>query len=136
MQKDITEEDLEKFFPIKYCTDRTYANKIITYRDSDKFWPNITQQWDGPLGIWNVCIVPVLQDDIGLNMISGMFMISYVFGMMARYYPAAWLWIRRGEKWDKIYPFAYRMTQFIDEKFPKVVLDILMNHVDKKDHSN
>jgi hypothetical protein len=134
LQKTINEEDLDKFFPKEYCIERICNDKTITYKN-EKWWPNITQQWDGTLNIWNVCIVPVLKNDIGLNLISGMFMISYVFGMMARYYPTAWLGVRRGEKWDKIYPFAHRIAQFIDEKFPKVVLDILSNHTYIKDHS-
>ena len=52
-------------------------------------------------------------------------MISYVFGMLARYYPTAWISLRRGDKGDKIYPFAYRIMEFIDEKYPWVIIDFL-----------
>ncbi len=65
-----------------------------------------------------------------------MFIISYVFGMMARYYPTAWISLRRGEKGDKIYPFVYRIMEFIDDKYPKVILDFLNAPYEFQNNSN
>eukprot|EP01093_Parvamoeba_rugata_P007420 TRINITY_DN2194_c0_g6_i1.p1 TRINITY_DN2194_c0_g6~~TRINITY_DN2194_c0_g6_i1.p1 ORF type:complete len:331 (+),score=48.22 TRINITY_DN2194_c0_g6_i1:41-1033(+) len=118
------ESDLDLIFPHEYCVNRTFENKVLQY-ESEDWGPNITQKWDNTHGIGFACVIPVLKDDVGLNLISGMFMISYVFGMMARYYPTAWIALRKGEKGDKIYPFAYRMMEFIDNKFPKVIVDFL-----------
>lgn len=120
----LNEDALEKIFPLSYCTNRTYENNIVKY-ESEKWGPNVTQKWSGPFNIGDPCAIPVIGNDIGLNLISGMFMISYVFGMLARYYPTAWISLRRGEKGDKIYPFAYRIMEFIDEKYPRVIIDFL-----------
>jgi hypothetical protein len=120
----LSEDALEKIFPFSYCLNRTYENNVVKY-ESKKWGPNVTQKWNGPFDIGDPCAIPVIGNDIGLNLISGMFMISYVFGMLARYYPTAWISLRRGEKGDKIYPFAYRIMEFIDEKYPRVILDFL-----------
>jgi hypothetical protein len=124
LQGKIIESDLDLIFPEKYCKNRTFKNQVLKY-ESKNWGPNVTQRWDSPFNIGDACAIPVLKNDIGLNLISGMFMISYVFGMMARYYPTAWISLRKGEKGDKIYPFAYRIMEFIDNKFPKVVVDFL-----------
>lgn len=120
----LSKEALEKIFPSSYCANLTYENNVIKFH-STTWGPNITQIWSGPFEIGNPCAIPVIHNDIGLNLVSGMFMISYVFGMLARYYPTAWISLRRGGKGDKIYPFAYRIMQFIDEKYPRVILDFL-----------
>ena len=99
---NISDNNLDKLFPNKYCLNRTYGNKIVKY-ESDKWGPNVTQQWHGPFNIGDACVIPVLKEDVGFNLICGMFIISYVFGMMARYFPTAWISLRRGEKGDKIY---------------------------------
>lgn len=57
-------------------------------------------------------------------------MMSYVLGMMARYYPTTWIALRRAEKEDKVYPFIHRVIEFVDEKYPRVVLDFLQNAKD------
>ena len=124
LRGNISDDYLEILFPKVYCLNRTFENNIVRY-ESEKWGPNVTQRWHGPFNIGESCAIPVLKDDIGLNLICGMFMISYVFGMMARYYPTTWIALRRGEKGDKIYPSVYRIMEFIDEKYPKVILDFL-----------
>lgn len=124
LQGKIKESDLDLIFPEEYCKNRTFKNQVLKY-ESKNWGPNVTQKWDSPFNVGEACAIPVLKNDIGLNLISGMFMISYVFGMMARYYPTAWISLRKGEKGDKIYPFAFRIMEFIDNKFPKVVVDFL-----------
>tara|TARA_R110002049_G_C9175452_1_gene562569 strand:- start:10653 stop:11657 length:1005 start_codon:yes stop_codon:yes gene_type:complete len=124
LQGKIKDADLNLIFPEEYCKNRTFENQILKY-ESENWGPNVTQKWEGPFNIGDACAIPVLKNDIGLNLISGMFMISYVFGMMARYYPTAWISLRKGERGDKIYPFAYRIMEFIDNKFAKVIVDFL-----------
>lgn len=123
-QGKVQESDLELIFPEKYCKNKVYKNLKLTY-ESETWGPNITQKRASHFGIGDACVIPVLKNDIGLNLISGMFMISYVFGMMARYYPTAWISLRKGGKGDKIYPFAYRIMEFIENRFPMVIVDFL-----------
>jgi hypothetical protein len=128
-QVDIQTSDL--LFPQDYCKKKTieagYNSTIIKY-DKCNWYPNITQRWNSVFGVGDACVIPTLPNDIGLNLLSGMYMISYVFGMMARYFPATWISLKRVEKGDKIYPFVYRILDFVDDKFPQLVLDFLNTH--------
>ena len=124
LRRNIDSQYLDKLFPEIYCSERSFDNNILKYKN-ESWSPNVTQKWDGPFNIGDSCAIPVLGNDIGLNLISGLFMISYVFGMLARYYPTAWIGLRKGEKGDKIYPFAYRILEFVEKKYPTVVLDFL-----------
>jgi hypothetical protein len=54
-----------------------------------------------------------------------MYIVSYVLGMMARYFPTTWISLKRVDKGDKIYPFIHRILDFIKERFPEQVLDFL-----------
>lgn len=128
LKNSITEDKLEKLFPEEYCLERNCSKNIVRYKHAMNNWsPNVTQKWDWALDIWSACIVPVIWKDIWLNLISGMFAMSYVFWMLSRYHPTIWIWLQRGNTWDRIYPFANRILEFINDKYPKVVLDFMDN---------
>jgi hypothetical protein len=128
VQGSLNEEKLEKLFPKEFCPDKKYEiinqSTLISYKQCN-YYPNITQRWLNTLDIGDCCVIPALPKDIGLNLLGGMYMISYVFGMMARYFPASWISIKRIEKGDKIYPFVFRILEFIEKKFPRQVMDFL-----------
>jgi len=125
----IDTENVELFLPKSLCGDKgiiqNRGETTIEYKN-DGFYPNITQMWNSAFDvIGDACIVPTLPDEKGLNILSAMFMISFVLGMWARYYPTSWIGLRRGSKGDRIYPFIYRILDFIYEKYPIQVLDFL-----------
>lgn len=129
----VDDSNIELFFPNEYCGDKTIEkvnhSTIVKY-SNPKWSPNITQRWHGAFNIGDSCVIPTIPGDIGLNLLCGMYMISYVFGMMARYFPTSWISLRRVEKGDKIYPFVHRILDFIHEKYPKQVLDFLNSPYD------
>lgn len=126
----INDSTIELLFPNEYCPskeiDKREHSTIIRYKEC-QWYPNITQLWHGhgAFNIGDACIIPTLPNDVGLNSLCGIYMISYVFGMMARYYPTTWMGIQRVEKGDKIYPFVKRILDFINDKFPRLILDFL-----------
>lgn len=126
----LDQEAVDLLFPVQYCINRTIDINSVTNKTSIKFgpgkWgPNITQKWHGQFDIGDACVIPVVKGDIGLNLLTGMYVISYVFGMMARYYPSIWVSLRRVETGDRVYPFALRILDFVQDKFPRQVLDFL-----------
>jgi hypothetical protein len=128
VNKCCNDELIELLFPTKYCPDRIIsrqAHKTTIIFTCNKWMPNLTQCWKFPLDIGDVCVVPVMRDDKGLNLLGGMYAIAYVLGMMARYYPTTWISLMRSEKGDKIYPFVHRILDYIYDKFPKQVLTFL-----------
>lgn len=127
IQRELSEELLNELFPIDFCKNR-HINKCEISFDDCNWGPNITQLWhSGFQIIGDACIIPGLKNDTGLNQLSAMYAISYVFGMMARYYPTSWISLRRVEKGDRIYPFAQRVLDFISVKYPIIILDFLRN---------
>lgn len=124
----VDEAVIELLFPSEYCPSKTIEtgqNKTTLIYDECDWYPNITQRWHGAFNIGDACIIPTLENDIGLNSLCGIYMISYVFGMLARYYPTTWMGLQRIEKGDKIYPFVHRILEFIDDKYPRIILDFL-----------
>jgi hypothetical protein len=133
LQGNIEQNIIDQLFPREFCKDlnvnQDNGKTKVSYT-VDNWTPNITQRWHGAFNIGDACIIPTIKNDIGLNLISGLYMISYVFGMMARYFPTTWIGIMRGEKGDKIFPFVHRIMDFIDEKFPLIILDFLNSPYD------
>lgn len=128
---NIDENFINLVFPDKYCSnieineDSEDSSYFYISYDNNGWMPNITQKWDGPFGIGDACTVPVLADNKGFNTVSTMYALSYIYGMMARYYPSSWISLGRVEKGDRIYPLIHRTLSFIESKFPVVVLDFL-----------
>lgn len=119
---------IDLLFPNDLCKDLTVTQDRrktkVNFRTNSMI-PNITQIWHRPSHIGDACFIPPIKDHVGFNLISGLYMVSFVFGMMARYFPTTWIGIMRGEKGDKIFPFVHRIMDFIDEIFPIVLLDFL-----------
>lgn len=123
-----SDEFISKFFPGQFCSDRTidrFDNRIIVRYNQSKWSPNYTQRWYGALNLGDMCIAPVLDGDIGFNSLSAMFAISYVLGMMARYFPSTWISLGRVQKGDKIFPLVNKSLNFLQEIYPQAVLDFL-----------
>lgn len=127
LEGNITDEAIDKFFPAEFCNEKTIKRGDATYvtYTNPNWSPNVTQRWNGAFGIGDACVIPVLQNDIGFSLLSGMHVMSYVFGMMARYYPSTWISLQRVEKGDKILPFVHRIMDFIESRFPLQILDFL-----------
>lgn len=133
LEGQVDQQTIDLLFPQEYCQTRSIEavnhSTIIKYDKCD-WGPNITQRWHGAFNIGDACAIPTLPGDIGLNLLGGMYMMSYVFGMMARYYPSTWISLKRVQKGDKLYPFVHRILDFIDDKYPRQVLDFLNSPYD------
>lgn len=120
-------EYIEKVFPPDLCghpsvTDDGGKLKLIFPKS---FIPYFSQMSDGPFGIGDVYIVPRISESIYLNTISLYFSASFMFGMLARYFPATWISLGRVEKGDAIFPLVNHLLDTIQFKFPQIVLDFL-----------
>jgi hypothetical protein len=127
----VDERLVELLFPINFAVNRQILineNEVTVVYENLNWSPNISQKWHGSFDLGDICVVPVLQNDVGLNILSTMFAISYTFGMMARYYPSSWISLRRVEAGDKAYPIIQKTLSFIEEKYPLSVLDFLKHH--------
>jgi hypothetical protein len=87
--------------------------------------PFAVQKWSGPFDIGDAHLVAPIQSNLFLNDLSRYFATSYILGMLARYYPGKWISLGRGERGDSFYPMARIAVDFIESKFPQIVLDFL-----------
>jgi hypothetical protein len=70
-------------------------------------------------------IINPLPNGLKLSSLSYLFLASYCIGMLVRYFPAHWLSIINRSKGDQVYPLLKAMSNLIETKFPKLVLDEL-----------
>lgn len=79
----------------------------------------------GWLNIGNVVLYRPLESKLYFTPLAACFMLSFVLGMLCRYFPTTWINIARTEKGDAFYPLATRLLDWIEESFPAMVVDVL-----------
>ena len=55
------------------------------------------------------------------SQLSIMYMVSYILGMLVRYYPTHWISLVQGEKGDSMWPTINRAQQFVEQFYPELV---------------
>ena len=53
------------------------------------------------------------------------YMVSYVLGMLVRYYPTHWISLIQGEKGDSMWPTINRAQQFVEQSYPELVAELI-----------
>ncbi|MGO4156628.1 YaaC family protein [Cupriavidus sp. YAF13] len=61
------------------------------------------------------------------------YMVSYILGMLVRYYPTQWMSLIQGEKGDMWWPTINRAQQFVEESYPELVVELLMDVLKERD---
>nr|WP_315151206.1 YaaC family protein [uncultured Flavobacterium sp.] len=88
--------------------------------------PHLTQKWVSSFGvIGDPYVIPPFENLIFLNDISKMFAVSFIFGTISRYYPTTWNNITNGIKDDRVLPFAINLMDFLEEKYPQIIMDFI-----------
>jgi hypothetical protein len=75
--------------------------------------------WSGPDG---ERLVPPIDGDLILSSLSMMYGVSYVLGIMGRYYPTQWLSLVTRQSGDLLYPLLREALSVIEQEFPRRVL--------------
>lgn len=57
------------------------------------------------------------------------YMVSYVLGMLVRYYPTHWITLARGGKGDVFWPTVNRAQQFVEITYPELVAELIQHVV-------
>lgn len=53
------------------------------------------------------------------------YLVSYILGMLVRYYPTHWIALIRGEHGDAIWPTVNIANQLVEESFPELVAEMI-----------
>lgn len=121
-------ELLDQIFPATYFNNLEIVERnhtCIVKIDSDQF-PNLAQKWVSAFQvIGDPCVVPPFRKGVYINDISTMYAASFIFGTISRYYPTTWSNINKGINNDSVLPFALNLMDFLQDKYPKIVLDFI-----------
>lgn len=100
-------------------------NTCIIKFKSDQI-PNLCQRWVSAFQvIGDPCVVPPFNNGFSLNDISTMYSSSFILGTISRYYPSTWNNINKGINNDSVLAFALNYMDFIQEKFPQIIMDFI-----------
>ena len=125
-------EDLDDIFPFALAGETTVLEQKHQFQVKGKksFVPFMVQNFGDHLGlsraagIGDVWLIPPMDDDAEINTIGSLFIAAYTLGMLVRYYPSVWSTLGVG-KGNSIAPIVHQLLVFIEEKYPRVVVDHL-----------
>ena len=122
----LSEPGVETMFPKDECPNRsvdgTGDSVIVSY--DQPFLPFLAQQSEHS-GVGHIVIYSPLESKQYFNPLTACFTLSFILGMLCRYFPTTWVTMANSEKGDAIYPFIIRASDWIQETFPALVVDIL-----------
>ncbi len=129
-------EKLDMIFPLDKCHNRSIfenGDKLVVQYDQG-YVPFLAQR-QGWMNIGNVWLYPPIESKIFLTPLAVTFVVSFVFGMLCRYFPATWISLFRAEKGDSIYPLVAVAMDHIQDVFPAMVVDYLRGPYDFESES-
>jgi YaaC-like Protein len=53
------------------------------------------------------------------------YMVSFILGMLVRYYPTHWMSLIQGDKGDTMWPTINRAQQFVEHSYPELVIELI-----------
>ncbi len=123
---ELSEVGVEDIFPNNQCpnlvVDSSGSNIIVRY--DPPFMPFLAQRF-GQSRKSDIVLYPPLNSGEYFTPIALCFMLSYILGMICRYYPTIWVSLAHPQKGDAIYPFIIRAMDWIQEVYPLMVVDVL-----------
>jgi hypothetical protein len=78
-------------------------------------------------------LVSKFSPDVILSQISVTYMISYILGMLARYFPTHWYALIGGEKGDEIWPDINAAQTYVEVALPELVLEAIYGSLSRPD---
>jgi hypothetical protein len=59
------------------------------------------------------------------SQLSVTYMVGYVLGMLAWYFPTQWVSLAQGSKGDALWPTLNRAQRVVEDSFPELVAEII-----------
>lgn len=79
----------------------------------------------------NLYISDLFNSRYSYSQLSMAFMISYILGMLVRYYPSHWISLLQGSHGDFLWPTINRSQYYIENIFPELVLEMIFEIIKK-----
>ena len=118
--------EIDNVFPISHFPGRSVVedgdNLVVESTSADGVF---FAQRVGWMNIGNVVLYGPLESNLYVTPLAACFILSFVLGMLCRYFPTTWINVARTEKGDAFYPLATRLLDWTEETFPAMVVDVL-----------
>lgn len=119
---------LKKIFSDSYYGDLEFItaedSSLIRFKD-DKV-PHMSQKWISSFQvIGDPYVIPPFGNGLFLNDISKLYSASFILGTISRYYPSTWSNLNRGIVNDSALPFIINLLDFLQDKYPRVIMDFI-----------
>lgn len=106
------------------------ANWVILTADDQTFTKSIPlfihSYIDKTFGsIPNLYISEPFSQNLCYSQLCITYMVSYVLGMLVRYYPTHWMSLTQGDKGDEWWPTINRAQHFVEQSFPELVIELI-----------
>jgi YaaC-like Protein len=72
-------------------------------------------------------IVAPLSDRNRYSQLCVTYLLTYILGMLARYYPTHWISLAQGEKGDALWPAINRAQHFVEDSFPELAIELILD---------
>jgi hypothetical protein len=73
----------------------------------------------------NLCLVEPMPSGNRYSQLCITYMIGFVIGMLARYFPTHWVSLAQGNKGDALWPILNRADRVVEESFPELVAEMI-----------
>lgn len=129
-EEKIDRSAIELIFSDSGMTLKEENNEALIYEGPNNYdaLPRVTDKIKGTafnMGIGDLYLTQRFSKELDLSKIGLVFCISYVMGMLARYYPAQWLSLIHNQTNDGSLPTLLSALDFIESTYPQMALDFL-----------
>ena len=118
--------EIDNVFPMSHFPSRSVVedgnNLVVESTSADGVF---FAQRVGWMNIGDVVLYGPLESKLYVTPLAACLILSFVLGMLCRYFPTTWINIARTEKGDAFYPLATRLLDWTEETFPAMVVDVL-----------
>ncbi len=81
-------------------------------------------------------IAKPFSSDSRFSQLSILYMLSYILGMLTRYYPTHWATISNREKGDRLWPSLNKSQNIVEEVFPELVAEFIEDVLARKSQNS
>lgn len=119
----ISLEYMRKYFPNAKISE----DKNIIYVEATNNFACLPILWDikETLDIGDLILIEPFANEFNPTKPVATYILSYILGMLVRYYPSAWLSLVRNEKGDAAMPTLLKSVSFIENNYPQMIVNYL-----------
>lgn len=78
----------------------------------------------------NLYLVEPFSSEVRYSQLCMTYIVSYLLGMLVRYFPTYWISLTHGDKGDAMWPTINRAQELVEQSFPELVIELIHDVID------